>query len=205
MPNPDEIQLLSSDDSETEGSTSTKKNRVGLPPGGYGVVEGGNPDEIAISPSGSDEERTPVNRPGGDSLQLARMEGGVEGSSVCGAAVSRTRLNLPRPEHTLGTSTLVGDEGRGEGEGGGEGKGSGVDEDGDEEDGHRWSGDQPAGSEDVAVGSLHAADVQGGGDCLSGDTEKSPAGEGGVVCGGTKPRIKRRNLAIYAATEDDSP
>ena len=206
MPNPDEIPLLSSDDSESEEATLTKKHRVELPPCGEGGMEGENPDEIAISPSDSDEERTPVNRPGGDSLQGSGMEGGgdslkagVAGSGRYMSTVNRTPLSLPRPEQTPGTDTLVGDV-----EGGG--KGGRGDEDGKEGEEQRWSGKQPGGFEDVALDSSQTAglEVQGGHDCHSSATERSSTGGGGG-CGGTYPRIKRRNLAIYAATEEETP
>jgi len=49
VPNPDEIPLLSSDNSKSEEAMLTKKDRVELPPGGEGGKEGENPDEMAIS------------------------------------------------------------------------------------------------------------------------------------------------------------
>ena len=142
MPNHDEIQLLSSDDSESEEATLTKKHRVELPPFGEGGMEGENPDEIAISPSDSDEERTPVNRPGGDSLQGSGMEG--SGDSLQGSGVEGGGDSLQGSEMEGGGDSL---------------QGSGM-----ESGGHSLQGSEMEGGGD----NLQGSGMEGSGDNLQG-------------------------------------
>ena len=94
-PNPDEIPLLGSDDSGSEGGEHKKEND--LPPGRGGSGDGANPDEIAISDS---EEEADIPT----SSSSVMKEG--ERVTMARDNVPRTPLVLPEPECVPGAHTL---------------------------------------------------------------------------------------------------
>ena len=90
-PNPDEIPLLGSDDSGSEGGEHIK-----LPPGREESGDGANPDEIAISDS-EEEADIPTSVREGERVTTAR-------DSM--ATVPRMPLVLPEPECVPGAHML---------------------------------------------------------------------------------------------------